>query len=510
MKIKSRIIVTLLLVLTFIITLSFHLNIMGSASSLKESISQIIRTHRIPYCNIALINNGTVEYESLTLNGEELSQKHLFLSGQITEILTGISLNILFSKGILSPDDKITKFYPWLTFTYENAPVEITISQLASHSSGIPLHTQGELYGNDYDGMLRTAMHGVSGSSLNFMPGTAYRNIQTDYAILAFIIEKVTGSTWSEYVTKNVIQPLGLKNTYIGYDNVPKNAKIIGGSRTCALFIIDYDIKLNSANSPSKGMLTCCEDLVRLIRILSGEIDIPQNSEQPEYISQAVEMLMTNNFCAFSPAETGSDAFFGGIFFSKEPGTFYLSGQMENFSTSIRFCTADNQGIDQSIRQNADHAIKQGIIVQCSGMKAPAAKILENCQKQLEEKDDFLLSFISTETLDIINTFLCIIVIYLCVLNIISIKTPRKKGYSKIRVVAGITFTLLYMACTALFPFYLDCTYSMIFWESVLMITVFIGLSQILGIISLCRIIKKRKGARKKAGYNTVSGSYYS
>ncbi len=510
MKIKSRIIVTLLLILTFIITLSFHLNIGGSATSLKESISQIIITHRIPYCNIALINNGTVEYESLSLNGEELSQNHLFLSGQITEILTGISLNILFNKGILSPDDKITKFYPWLTFNYENAPVDITIRQLASHSSGIPLHTQGELYGNDYDGMLRTAMHGVSGSTLNFIPGTAYRNVQTDYAILAFIIEKVTGSTWSEYVTENVIQPLGLTNTYIGYNSVPKNAKITGGSRTCALFILDYDIKLNSANSPSKGMLTCSEDLVRLIRILSGEIDITQISEQSRDISKAVQMLMTNNFCAFSPAETGSDAYFGGIFFSKDPETFYLNGEMENFSTSIRFCTSANRSVEQNINQSANHGIKQGIIVQCSGMKAPSAKILENCQKQLDDKDDFLLSFISTETLDIINTFLCIIVIYLCVSNIVSIKAPRKKGYSKIRVVTSITLTLLYMACTALFPFYLDCTYSMIFSESVLMITVFICLSQILGIISLCRIIKNRRGARKKAGYSSVSGSYYS
>ena len=72
----------------------------GSAASLQESINQIIRTHRIPYCNIALMHDGTVEYESHSLKGEELTSKNLYLSGGVTEILTGISLNLLFNDDI--------------------------------------------------------------------------------------------------------------------------------------------------------------------------------------------------------------------------------------------------------------------------------------------------------------------------------------------------------------------------------------------------------------------------
>ncbi len=478
MRIKSKIVVALLIAIAFIISFAFNLNMWGSAASLQESINQIIRTHRIPYCNIALMHDGTVEYESHSLKGEELTSKNLYLSGGVTEILTGISLNLLFNDGILSPDDTVSKFYPWLTFNYENEPVEITVRQLASHSSGIPLRTQDELFGEDSDGKLRASMHGVSGSNLDFLPGTAYNRVQTNYAVLAFIIEKVTGTSWSQYVTENVIKPLGLTNTYIGYANVPETAKLTSGSRTCAFLLINYNITLNGANSPSKGMLTCTEDLARLISILSGETAISQDYEDSEKLSKAVETLMTSGYCAFSPEETGSDAFFGGVYFSKEPNEFYMKGEMENFSTSIWFNTAT----------------KQGVIVQCSGMKAPADKILENCRKELDEKDDFLLSFISTETLNILNTFFCIIVIYVCILNIVAINMPKKNGYSKIRSLVGIILTLLYMVLTAVYPFYIDSTYRMIFADSVLMITVFMGLSQVLGIITLCRLFKNRNG----------------
>ena len=437
------------------------------------------------------MHDRTVEYENHTLNGEELSPKSLFLSGGVTELLTGISLNILFDEKKLSPDDTITKFYPWLTFNYENTPTEITIRQLASHSSGIPFHTQDRLFGDDYDGKLRTAMHCVSGANLSFLPGTAYRRVQTDYAILAFIMEKVTGMSWSEYVTQSVIKPLGLTNTYISYDTVPETEKVTGGSRTCGLFILNHDIKLNAANVSSKGMITCAEDLIRIVNILSGEISIPDKLEK------AVKALLVQEACAFSPEETGSDAFFGGIFFSSEKDAFYMDGAMENFSTSIWFKTIGGTG-----------KTDQGIIVQCSGMKAPADKILENYRKQLEGKDDFLVSFISTETLDIINSFLCIVLLYLCVLNVFAINRPKRKGYSKIRSAIGIILIILYMIATALFPFYLDSTYLILYMESPLMILGFIGLSQVFGILSLCRVLKNRKSARKKAGYMTASGSY--
>ena len=314
--------------------------------------------------------------------------------------------------------------------------------------------------------MLRTALWNISGTQLSFLPGTAFRKVETDYAILAFIIEKVTGMPWKEYVTKNVIEPLGLTYTYLSYDTVPQDAMVVHGSRTCAGFIMNYDIHLNSANTPSKGMITCAEDLTHLVRVLSGEIPAP------EKLSKAVESLVSQEYCAFIPTGTDSDSFYGGLYYSPKQNAFYANGEMENYSTSLWFSKER----------------RQGIIVQSSGMKSPSEKILTNGLKVLDDKDDFLLSFISTQTFDITCSILSLSVFCMCIFTILSIQRPKKKRYSTFRSIMGIILSILFMMCTALFPFFFDSTYRMIITGSALMGTVFIGLSQVYGILTIWRI----------------------
>ena len=125
-------------------------------------------------------------------------------------------------------------------------------------------------------------------------------------------------------------------------------------------------------------------------------------------------------------------------------------------------------------------------------MKAPSDKILENCLKSLDDKDDFILSFISTETFDVVGSVLCLAMLFLCTFNFLAMIKRRKRRYSSFRSVAGIILSLLFMGCMALFPFYFDSTYRMIFTGSVLMVTVFMGLSQIYGILSIFRIALNR------------------
>lgn len=266
MRIKTKIICVILLIITFLIALSIHLDAWGNATSFEESINHIIQTHRIPTCNMALFQNNNTEYFSDSLTGDKLSSDAIFPSSAVTEIMTGLALNLLVEEQKISLDEKITDFYPWLTFTYEEKPVEITIRQLASHSSGISLYSQGCMYGKDSEGLFRASMREISGKALSFMPGSTYRKTDLDYAILAFIIEKATGKTWSEYITENVIRALDLKNTYINEEDKADRAVEISGSRTCAGFIIDYKLPQNSVNLTVRGVKTCVEDIIYLLK----------------------------------------------------------------------------------------------------------------------------------------------------------------------------------------------------------------------------------------------------
>ncbi|MCR4938822.1 MAG: beta-lactamase family protein [Treponemataceae bacterium] len=476
MKIRAKIISIIIILLLFIIVFSLHLDIWGTSSSIEESIAHIIETHRIPYCSIAISRKGETEYISDTLSGEELTPTALFLSNTITEIMTGLSLYLLIDEKKLSLDDKITDFYPWLTFNFEGKPTEITVRQLASHSSGIPLFAQDSLYGEDYEGMLRASMRSISGLNLRFLPGSDYRKTMSDYAILAFIIEKVTGMAWCDYVTDNIIFPLGLENTCIKSEDIPQDSKLISGSRTLAGIIMNYNLPMNSANLTVRGVRTCTKDIISLMSFLSGQ------TTASEKLMKAGEQLLIKENCAFSPEKTGKDAFFGGLAFAQDDKLFYSHDEMEEFSTSI-WCNTEK---------------KESIAVQCSGMRAPSAKILENCRKKLEEKDDFLLSFISTETFDIIYSFLILILLYILFLNIAAIKQKKKKNYSPARVFLSIVSVIIYMIGFVLFPLYFDISYKILYYKSVLAIIIFIALSQVLGFIAIYRIITHKKAKERQ------------
>ena len=470
MKLHSKIICTLLFLILFMTAFSIHLDVWGTASSLEESIDHIIHSHRIPYCNVAIYSNGETEFINDTLTDKELTPTSIFSSGAVTEIITGLALNLLIDKKKLSLDSKITDFYPWLTFTYDGEPVEITVGQLASHSSGIPLSSQDSLYGEDKQGMLRSSMWEITGMNLGFLPGTAYRKSDSDYAVLAFIIEKVTGVSWSKYVTENVIKPLGLKNTYLTEDEKPEDANVVSGSRTCAGFIINHGVPQNSVNVTVRGVKTCVEDITRLMMILLNEVQVPEN------LMKAGKSLLSKENCAFSPEDTGTDAFFGGIFTGNEQGIFYNDDEMEEYSTSIWLNTEK----------------KEAVAVQCSGMRAPSTKILENCRKKLDDKDDFLLSFISIETYDIIYSFFTIIVLFLCLNKIVTLSQDKARKISKARNTFSCIAAILFMIATALFPMYFDISYRVLYYKSVLTLTVFIACSQLFGILAICNTIKNR------------------
>lgn len=445
---RTKISFFILWFLLFILALSFHLDIWSRPVSIQECVEKIISAHSIPWCNTAVLTNGRPKYESFSLSGDSLSPDSLYQAGAVTEILTSLALQKLETEGRISPDNTITDFYPWLTFLYEEQNVDITVGQLATHSSGIPFNTKSYLTGTDHEGMLRTNIRKISGTTLDFLPGTDRNVVEMNYSILAFIIEKVTGMSWSSYIKQAVLEPAGLLNTYLCKKDIPDDSLLIQGTRTFAGIILRHRVQINSINQSATGMITSSRDLIILAQHLLDN-GIPAN------------------YSSFTTADGK---------------TFCLNGEMENYSTFFQITPEENKAI----------------IVQCSGMRAPADRIALNYEKQTEGKDDFLLSFISTETIDLVLTFLTIMLMFMAVNYLVQIYDPRHKFISRFRSTFGIIITLLFMAATALLPFLMKSNYIIVALKSPLMLLIFIGLSQLCGILHIIRNIALKKQKKPK------------
>jgi len=136
-----------------------------------------------------------------------------FHIASVSKPFTAAALQLLEERGLLSTADPVARFIP----DYPDGD-RITLRHLLTHTSGIP--NVNDL--PEYEQASRThqtpedlvAM--FKDKPLEFEPGADYRYSNSNYNLLAHIIEKVSGRSYGEFLELNIFQPLGIKNT--GHD----------------------------------------------------------------------------------------------------------------------------------------------------------------------------------------------------------------------------------------------------------------------------------------------------
>ncbi len=137
---------------------------------------------------------------------------------------TGMAIALLEEQGKININDKIIKYLPDLS----EAMSDITVYQLVHHTSGIRdwptlfalkgWQPEKPLSLDDIYDILKKQ------ESLNFTPGTEFSYSNSNYNLLAKIVEAVTDTSFESWVHDNIFVPIGMENTYFVKDsNLEKN-----------------------------------------------------------------------------------------------------------------------------------------------------------------------------------------------------------------------------------------------------------------------------------------------
>ncbi len=136
----------------------------------------------------------------------------------LTKIITGISIVQLQEQGRLNINDQVSQ--------YIDIPFKgITIKQLLTHSSGLPnpflgngyLHWKEEHENFNRDSLFRSALK--EHTEFSFSPGEYIEYSNLGYVVLGYIIEKVSGLKYEEYVVENIFKPLKLDVSQIHFND---------------------------------------------------------------------------------------------------------------------------------------------------------------------------------------------------------------------------------------------------------------------------------------------------
>ncbi|MDB6058065.1 MAG: Penicillin-binding protein 4 [Verrucomicrobiales bacterium] len=147
-----------------------------------------------------------------------------FRLASVTKQFTAMGILILADRNKLSLDDKITKFFP----RFPKYGEQTTVRHLLTHTSGVydyddPVPPGTTVQMKDKDVLKTVAGH----DETYFPPGTKFRYSNSGYALLALIIEKVSGQSYADFLKANVFTPLGMSNSVAfedGISTVPNRA----------------------------------------------------------------------------------------------------------------------------------------------------------------------------------------------------------------------------------------------------------------------------------------------
>ena len=192
-----------------------------------------------------------------------------FRLGSVTKQFTAMAILILENQGKLNVKDPICSYVPNCPSTWET----ITIKHLLTHTSGIP----DFLSFADYPGSRATPTTPVQtiarfkAKPLDFQPGEKFSYSNSNYIVLGYIIEQVSGQTYEAFLGQSIFTPLDLRDT--GYDHL-SNSLAIGYPNRYSTQPADYiDMSIPYA---AGALYSTVEDLYRWEQSLSKDQLVPK------------------------------------------------------------------------------------------------------------------------------------------------------------------------------------------------------------------------------------------
>ena len=227
----------------------------------------------------------------------------LFAIGSITKNVVAALTLKLAEENVLSLEDPLSKWLP----SYPHIDSNMTIRQLLNHTSGIYMFWENDKIWDDLKEDRSKVWSPEEVLSYikepHFSPGQGWRYSNTNYLLLAMIIEKATGSTLSSEFRKYFWEPLGIDSVYLSQqEDIPNNQAhvygdnfIFGNSESDLTF--EPRASHESITFGSSGIFTTAANLARWSHALfEGEV---LNEESMEQMLDFVEFKPVSNIEAY-------------------------------------------------------------------------------------------------------------------------------------------------------------------------------------------------------------------
>ncbi len=202
---------------------------------------------------------------------DSLTTASTFQLASASKPFTAIATLMLVEQGKLKLSDSVQQYIP--SFPYQG----ITIEQLLSHRSGLSQYTYfcdapDSIWPDKHKTITNEDVISIMADIvpiINYTPNTRFNYCNTNYLLLASIIEKVTNENFEEHLKKVIFTPLEMNHTVV-YNRENKSDLINPVTAYNGAFNSFQDIYLNGVVG-DKGVYSSVEDLFKFYEGLRNE-----------------------------------------------------------------------------------------------------------------------------------------------------------------------------------------------------------------------------------------------
>jgi len=190
------------------------------ASKVDDYLKSEYSSKRVPGMSVCVFRNGKVVFaKGYGFANIELSvpatEETIYEIASLTKPFTATAIMMLVEEEKISLEDPASKYFPEAPATWRS----ITIRHLLNHTSGlsdffaIPALRSESGFEWEREYRPEELLHLIYQTLLQAPPGEKWSYSNMGYYLLGLVIEKVTGNTYEQFLSRRIFQPLGMTVT---------------------------------------------------------------------------------------------------------------------------------------------------------------------------------------------------------------------------------------------------------------------------------------------------------
>jgi CubicO group peptidase (beta-lactamase class C family) len=190
-----------------------------ATADLRAKIEAVVTAGRAPSVTVAVARDGRVVWSDALgvldkTRGTPATPSTPYAVASLTKTFTATAVMVLNERGRLALDDPITIFLRSIARPNVASPSEVTIRRTLQNTAGFPVHTQWFYVDRPERPLPIAETLRCYGAETN-KPGERYVYSNIGYGALGEVVARASGQTYESFLTREVLQPLGLGSATI-------------------------------------------------------------------------------------------------------------------------------------------------------------------------------------------------------------------------------------------------------------------------------------------------------